>query len=80
MASSFPLLRAALAGIVRGPVVALAAGRYLDAVADRHAAEFAHTNAASGGERRYAAMDALTRARGAETTAAGALARALGRV
>ena len=80
MASSFPLLRAALAGIVRGPVVALAAGRYLDAVAAREAAEAAHTNVASGGELRRRAMDALTRARGAETTAAGALARALGRV
>ena len=77
MASSYlPRLRAALAGLLRGAVVADALRELLTATLERDAAHTAHTNA--GPSMRRAAMDALTLARGRYTRAVEAAARVVG--
>ena len=77
MTATLPRLRAALAGIVRGPALALLAAEYRAAVIAERAAETAHTNTASGGTLRHAAMAAMLAARGVRTTAEARLGAAL---
>ena len=69
-------LRAALAGLLRGPAIALAARELLAAVCERDACESAFTNAAIPGERQRT-MDALLVARGRYTRAVEGMRRAL---
>jgi hypothetical protein len=70
-------LRTALAGLLRGPLVAATLRELLAATVARDAAHTAHTNA--GPSMRRAAMDALTLARGRYTRAVEAAARVVGR-
>lgn len=73
--AALPLLRAAFAGIVRGPALALLAAEYRAAVIAERDAETAHTNAGPGA--RQPAMAALLAARGVRTTAEARLGAAL---
>ena len=70
-------LRAAFAGLLRGPALALAARELLAATLDRDACEAAHTNAATTGARQRT-QAALLVARGRYTRAVAGMAGVVG--